>query len=155
MNAIWLFGVVRFFEHPLGPEAFIPLIAEHVGDHPKRECWAVTAKSNEFVGRLQISYNFKTGQADLGRFIINPVFRGQGLARELSKLAVQIAFSRPMVHRIELRVYDFNHAAISSYQSAGFVIEGVRRESVRVGQEHWNTQIMGILRSDFTNLRDS
>lgn len=138
-----------YFEYPLTPPAaFEPLIAEHVGENPTRECWAVIDEDQVIVGSFQLSYNPRTGQADLGRVIINPLRRGQGLASQLVRLSIHRAFSRTSIHRLELRVYDFNTAAVATYLKAGFVSEGIRRESVRVGKEYWNTEIMGILRTE-------
>ena len=48
--------------------------------------------------------------------------------------------------RNNVRVFDFNVAAIAAYERIGFVREGTCREAVRVGQEVWDVVIMSLLR---------
>lgn len=46
----------------------------------------------------------------------------------------------------------FNAAAIRTYESLGFTLEGVRRSSTRVGDERWDTGMMGLLASEWRRL---
>nr|WP_313618177.1 GNAT family protein [Agrobacterium sp.] len=50
---------------------------------------------------------------------------------------------------MELNVYTWNAPAIRTYAKVGFVPEGVRRSSVQVGDERWDTAIMGMLRAEW------
>jgi len=58
-------------------------------------------------------------------------------------------FGMAEFERLELNVYTFNQAAIRAYKRLGFVEEGCRRSSVRVGQARWDTAIYGLLRSEW------
>lgn len=49
------------------------------------------------------------------------------------------------MHRVELSVFDFNHAALSCYERVGFRREGVRREMFRAGDRYWSEVVMSIL----------
>ncbi|PSH68953.1 hypothetical protein CU102_11850 [Phyllobacterium brassicacearum] len=51
--------------------------------------------------------------------------------------------------RNNVRVFDFNVAAIAAYERIGFVREGTCRETVRVGQEVWDVVIMSLLRREW------
>ena len=53
------------------------------------------------------------------------------------------------IERLELNVFPFNAPAMRTYAKLGFVREGVRRSSARVGGERWDTVIMAILREDW------
>ena len=59
---------------------------------------------------------------------------------------IQEAFSTPGIERLELNVYMFNQPALRTYEALGFKLEGVRRASTRVGEQRWDTGIMGLLR---------
>lgn len=137
-----------FFDFPVPDEALREMISLHDGDQPGRECWMVTDGEDEPVGHFQLGFNPRSRQADLGRVVVAPAFRGQGLAHPLTRLAVDQAFARAWVHRIELKVYVHNSPAIAAYKRAGFVPEGVRRECMPVGEVFWNSAVMGLLRHE-------
>lgn len=61
---------------------------------------------------------------------------------------MKISFNQYDLHRIELKVYDFNLGAISCYQKVGFVKEGLLREAQREGNGYWNVVLMGILKKE-------
>lgn len=144
------------FDYPVTTEALQALIEKHEGEYPPRECWSVVgadvAEAAAPVGHFQIAYDDRTGEGVLGRVIVAPEQRGRGFAALLLNLATERAFSRPGLHRLELRVYDHNASAIAAYRRAGFVWEGVRRQSVPVGDERWNTALMSMLRGEFCRL---
>lgn len=137
-----------YFDAPLPCAAVQNLIKEHKGQNPPRECWAGTIADGEFVATFQLTFNYRSGQADLCRVLIKPEYRGGGLAKELLCLAERLAFQRPEINRLELRVFTFNHVAISAYKRAGFTTEGIARESARFGGKYWDTRIMSKLRSE-------
>lgn len=137
-----------YFDFPLSIPAVSKLIAEHVGEKPTRECWALDGPDGEFIATFQLSLNFRSGQAGLGRVLINPDFRGRGIAKQMLRIAERKAFERSEINRLELRVYTFNDAAIAAYKKAGFVFEGTERQSARFRSEYWDTMIMSKLRSE-------
>ena len=53
------------------------------------------------------------------------------------------------LHRIDLRVLDFNQRAISSYAKVGFSEEGVERETCLVNGSWHGDLIMRILESEY------
>ena len=67
----------------------------------------------------------------------------------MARQIVEIGFNQYDLHRIELKVYDFNLVAISCYQKVGFVKEGLLREAQREGDEYWNVVLMGILKKEW------
>jgi RimJ/RimL family protein N-acetyltransferase len=137
-----------YFDAPLSCAAIQNLIKEHKGQNPPRECWAGTNADGEFVATFQLTFNYRSGQAGLGRVLIKPEYRGGGLARERLCLAEQLAFRRPEINRLELRVFTFNFVAISAYERAGFITEGIARETARFGDSYWDIRIMSKLRSE-------
>ena len=69
------------------------------------------------VGHAQLAYEWRDGNARLGRVAIAPDARGQGLARPMVALMIDEAFRAPGIERLELNVYMFNTPAIRTYQA--------------------------------------
>jgi RimJ/RimL family protein N-acetyltransferase len=101
------------------------------------------------VGHAQLAYEWRDGNARLGRVAIAPAERGQGLARPMVTLMIEEAFRTPGIERLELNVYMFNTRAIRTYEALGFTMEGVRRSSTRAGDARWDTGMMGLLRTEW------
>jgi RimJ/RimL family protein N-acetyltransferase len=57
----------------------------------------------------------------------------------------------PGIERLELNVFSFNTPALRACERLGFVWEGVRRSSARVGSERWDTVMMGLLKAEYRN----
>ncbi len=133
---------------PLKRDEFIDLIKQHRGPTAQREVWAVI-QDGRMIGHFQIGLNRRLRTAGLGRIALSPSARGLGLSGPLMELIVERAFSHDWVHRCDLLVYAHNLAAIRAYESAGFVLEGTRRETTPIGEEIWDTHIMSLLRREF------
>jgi len=110
----------------------------------------MAAEDGGLVGHAQLGLNWRHGLAALSRVGLAPAARGRGLAVPMLRLVVERAFAWPEIERVELNVYTWNMPAIRAYARLGFVHEGVRRSSVKVGPERWDTAIMGLLRAEWT-----
>jgi RimJ/RimL family protein N-acetyltransferase len=85
----------------------------------------------------------------IGRVLVAPERRGRGIGVELMRAALGVAFDQLQMHRVELAVFDFNHAAIGCYERVGFQREGVRREMFRSADGYWSEIVMSILESQW------
>jgi RimJ/RimL family protein N-acetyltransferase len=103
------------------------------------------------VGHIAIkAIDHVHSNAMLGRVLIAPDFRGQGLAVPMVQAALQVCFEHLKLHRVGLRVFAQNTSAIAAYKRAGFVQEGVDREVRRtLDGEWWNAVTMGILENEW------
>lgn len=72
-------------------------------------------------------------------------YRGRGIGRRLLTEAIRRAWEM-WLDRIELQVYASNQVARSLYESAGFVVEGVRRQARKLDGVHDDIVQMGLLR---------
>ena len=53
------------------------------------------------------------------------------------------------LHRVDLRVLEFNRRAITAYEKCGFIQEGVEREGALIADE-WRTDVMmSILEQEY------
>ncbi len=139
-----------------GPDVRFPLDAaqleqpleESTRQPPARLIWVGELETN-LIAHASVALDWRHGVARLGRVCVDPAYRGRGLAVPFLSQIRDIVFGMPEFERLELNVYAFNHAAIRAYLRLGFVEEGVRRSSVRVGQTRWDTTIFGLLRSEW------
>ena len=76
--------------------------------------------------------------------------RNGGNGSEALRLALRHAFGSMGLHKVYLRVLEFNARAIRTYEKCGFRIEGTLREEMKV-QGRWHSLIyMGLLADEFT-----
>lgn len=131
---------------PLDPPQLAAMLAESTGVPPAR--WLFCAgEPGAAVAHCQITFDWRNGVALLGRVAVNPDHRGQGIAIPFLAKIITRVFAEPDIERLELNVYTFNQAAIHTYEKLGFIREGIRRRSVKVGLERWDTAMYAILRA--------
>ena len=73
----------------------------------------------------------------------------KGMGSEAIKLTVKFAFETLNLNRLELEVFDFNKRAYKAYKNAGFIEEGILRESEFIDNEYCDTIVMSILKRDY------
>ena len=83
--------------------------------------------------------------AEYGIFIGESSARGRGLGSETAKIFTDFAFSSLQLHRISLRLLSNNATAQRSYEKAGFVIEGVFKDMVKLNGEFTDIIFMARL----------
>lgn len=112
-------------------------------------------ESGEFVGHVTLwGAALPSRGATLG-IIIGPNHAGQGYGTDAVRVAARYAFRSMGVHRIGLTVAAFNARARRAYERAGFVVEGVRRESVWIDGDWADEVLMGMLARDFDAAEES
>jgi RimJ/RimL family protein N-acetyltransferase len=76
-------------------------------------------------------------------------YRDRGLGTEALRLALRFAFDDLDLHKVFLRVLDYNRRARRLYEKCGFVVEGHLREEMQVDGTWHMLLYMGVLRPDF------
>jgi len=66
-------------------------------------------------------YYLRLDRCHLGRLVVNPSHRGQGIARQLITKLLKLGQENLTISEGSLFVLDHNEAAIKSYQSFGFI----------------------------------
>lgn len=135
--------------HPLDAPQMQAMLDESVHHPPTRQCW-MAFDDAMIVGHAQLAFDWKNGNAVLGRVAIAPECRGRGFAVPMLTLVLAEAFRHPEIVRLELNVFSFNTPAIRTYTRLGFLVEGTRRSAIAVGNERWDTIIMAMLRSEYS-----
>ena len=76
-------------------------------------------------------------------------YRNGGNGSEALRLALSYAFTDLKLHKVYLRVLEYNTRAIRTYEKCGFRTEGVLREEMKVGGRWHALVYMGILADEF------
>ena len=92
------------------------------------------------------------GKAVFG-ILLGPPFQGRGLGLAATRLALDHAFGRLGLHRVSLEVRAEHTTAIAVYGKAGFLVEGRAREAYLWNGTRGDLLIMGVLASDYAQLR--
>jgi RimJ/RimL family protein N-acetyltransferase len=110
----------------------------------------VLDQAHSVVGHVELgSIDRFNRSLRIGRVVVAPERRGRGIGVDLMRSALRVAFDQLQMHRVELAVFDFNHAAIACYERVGFQREGVRREMFRSPDGYWSEIVMSILESQW------
>lgn len=140
------------------PDECVPMTAAMAENWVKSrvampDCWVV-----EYQERLigdaffhNVNHSDRRGLLALG--ILDPALLGQGIGTRMLNLLVEHGFGAMGLHRIGLRVIEYNARAIAAYKKVGFVAEGRERQSARVGDRWYDDIIMGLLADDHANAR--
>ena len=81
--------------------------------------------------------------------LLDPAVLGQGLGTEALRLIAAHGFGTMKLHRLALRVLDFNERAIAAYGKVGFVIEGRERQTALIDGQWHDDVMMGMLAHEF------
>ncbi len=100
------------------------------------------------AGRLH-SVDHLDQRASVALGILDANALGKGYGTRALHLMVAHAFDVLGLHRVDLRVLDYNARAIRAYEKVGFVVEGRQREAARVGQNWHDDLMMGLLASEY------
>lgn len=84
-------------------------------------------------------------RAEYGIFIGEDDAVGQGIGSEACRLACEYGFSVEKWHKIMLRAFSDNRAAIRSYEKAGFEREACLKEEVYVDGVYRDVVLMGVI----------
>ena len=89
--------------------------------------------------------DWKNRLAELAILIGEKSSRGKGFGTDAVKTLCRFGFMEMGLHKITVKVFAFNTAAIRCYEKCGFVREGLlRKEYFREGKFH-DVIVMGLL----------
>jgi RimJ/RimL family protein N-acetyltransferase len=111
----------------------------------------------EFEGRLIGQARLTVSEVDnRARFAVgmfDPTVWGMGLGTEITQLVLQYAFDKLNLHRVDLRVLQYNKRAIKCYEKCGFIQEGIEREGALIEGKYETDVIMSILDREYISFK--
>ena len=110
--------------------------------------WIIEVEGH-YIGivRLTVSDEDKRARYAVGIADINKL--GKGIGTEVTKLVLGYAFNTLKLHRVDLRVLEYNKRAISCFTKCDFRKEGIEREGALI-EDKWETDaMMSILDREF------
>lgn len=147
------------FTWPLDEAQLDKYLRETEGEKPKRYVFkAIRMADNEVVGHVEFDYiNYEESTGTLSRVLIGePKNRRKGYGTEMIKLAIDFAFDKICLSRINLAVFDFNEPAISCYEKTGFREYDFKKEPdrkkeprIKFRNEYWKCIMMKLRKEDY------
>lgn len=116
--------------------------------------WAVVLKSSgKMIGTCGFSaISPEHRSAEVG-YVLNPAFRGQGIAGEALCAVLDFAFRKMALNRVEAKCAEENASSERVMQKVGMTFEGIARSALLVKGEFKNIKIYSMLRSDYIRLK--
>jgi RimJ/RimL family protein N-acetyltransferase len=143
-----------------GPGFSWPLSAEQVQAYfeesrsGRRLLWsAVTTKDAVLIGHASLRFQVQNNVGRLGRVLVDPARRGEGLGRALVTSAVVAGFAQSQINVMTLGVYRQNTTARRLYESIGFTFTQTTTAPTTVGDHSWDSMEMQLPRQSFDTTR--
>ena len=93
--------------------------------------------------------DWRNRSAEIGIFIGEKSYWNQGYGTEVMRLLLKHGFNTLNLNRIALEVFETNRRAIRTYEKAGFVHEGRRRQDIFQEGRFIDVLLMSVLRSEW------
>lgn len=120
----------------------------NIADNPN--VWHIEFEGH-YIGGVRLTINEVDKRARYAIGIQDPTKLGMGLGTEVTMLMLDYVFNKLYLHKIDLRVLEYNTRAINCYKKCGFIIEGIDREGALI-EDKWESDfIMSILEDEYRN----
>ncbi len=123
---------------------------------PPRKIYKATDRdSGMVIGHIELNnIDWRNLSATVSKVLVGEKsFLGQGGGTQMVASLLEIAFGQMGLHRLELRVFDFNRPAVRCYEKNGFIIEGHLRDYRRVNGVYWSSYLMSALETDWRSMK--
>jgi RimJ/RimL family protein N-acetyltransferase len=144
------------FVHPLDEAQLLAHLGQAAGPEPSLLIFkVVSSESGEKVGHVELAgIDRRHRSGSVARVLVGPdAARGRGLGTAIMRAILAIGFEQLALHRIDLRVFDFNLGAIAAYERVGFKKEGLHRERCKATDGYWSAWTMAILEDEWRSQR--
>jgi RimJ/RimL family protein N-acetyltransferase len=118
---------------------------------PNSKVFAIeTLAERKYIGGIDLqAIDWLDRHAGIGIVIGDSAFRGKGYGTDAMRVIMRMGFDKMGLHRLWLRVYDFNLAGIRCYEKCGFKREGTLRHDRFIDGEYHDTIVMAILEGEY------
>lgn len=131
-HAMWC---ANLFEYPLNRENVAEVLEyalKTYGDIPY-----IAMKDGREAGFFCYHTNQTTKEGMLKFVIVNPEYRGNGIANEMLKAVLEHAFREAGAELVQLNVFPENIRAKKCYENAGFIERNITENAFAYKNETW------------------
>lgn len=152
-RAVAEFGGVHL-THPITTEQLFSPPSTEAAPAGRRVYSASSRELGMLVGHGALfGIDDKAKHCRLAHVLIAPMFRGEGLGRELVALLCTAAFDILRMDSVSLRVFEHNEAAVACYGGVGFLPSAEAPVERRFGRQRWMMHSMTLERDRWLKLR--
>ena len=112
--------------------------------------WAIVLKDeNKMIGTCGFTrFNLPHNSAEIG-YVINPLYRGRGIALESARIVMRFGFEELGLNRIEARYMVGNDASRRVMEKLGMTFEGISRSEIFVDGTYRDVGRYAVLKDEF------
>lgn len=102
--------------------------------------------SGTYIGTIGLkNIDFVNSNAELYIIIGDKCFRGSGFGTDAIIVLVNFCFTMLNLHKVYLRVFEYNSAGIRTYEKTGFKVEGTLKEHHFANGKYYDVILMAII----------
>ena len=112
--------------------------------------WAIVWREQEkMIGTCGFTrFDHANNVGEIG-YVINPIYRGIGVADEAVREVMRFGFERLKLNRIEAKFMEGNAASRRVMEKTGMTFEGFHRKAMKIKGKYETIGICSILRDEF------
>ncbi len=115
------------------------------------EIFSIKLTDGSYIGNIELrAIDHRSGRAEVGVVIGDRQFWGRGLGRQAIEAMVRYGFQELRLHRLYARILESNPRAKLVFERCGFVHEGTERQAHFSNGKHWNIEILGLIKSEWS-----
>lgn len=117
--------------------------------------WAIVWHEHEkMIGTCGFTrFDYTNNVGEIG-YVINPIYRGMGVADEAVREVMRFGFERLKLNRIEAKFMEGNAASRRVMEKTGMTFEGFHRKAMKIKGKYETIGICSILRDEFLENED-
>lgn len=96
-------------------------------------------------------FDYVNNSAEIG-YVINPDFRGRGIAGEAARRVVRFGFEELGLNRIEARYIHGNTASRNVMEKIGMKYEGIMRSALKLDDDYYDVGVCAILKEEYRRI---
>jgi RimJ/RimL family protein N-acetyltransferase len=133
------------FTFPLDENQLVKHYQEAQNSNTRLMYTAVDSQTREHIGHIELTrIDRENGKASIAYVLVDPAKRGLGYGRAIMQSIMNECFQQMKMSKVDLFVFEFNTVAIHCYQKAGFKIEGVIEDKIKLNEKFVTLYLLGL-----------